>query len=141
MSPALERRLLQAVMAATLLLPLSAAIAGVAGGPHFLGHPPVVPTDLDSHFRYVSGLFLGMLLLFASCIPGVERKGPRLRLLAAMVVLGGAFRLVSLLLVGMPSPGHRIGLGIELIEVPLLVLWQARVARRFGPPTELLRSA
>jgi hypothetical protein len=131
MTPAAEKRLLQAVMAVTLLLPLSAALAGVTGGPHFLGHPPVVPTDLDSHFRYVSGLFLGMLLFFASCIPAIEHKGPRLRLLAAMVVLGGAFRLVSLVLVGMPSLGHRIGLGIELIEVPLIVLWQARIARRF----------
>lgn len=135
MTPLAEKRLLQGVMVATLLLPLSAAIAGVTGGPHFLGHPPVIPTDLDSHFRYVSGLFLGMLLLFASCIPAVERKGPRLRLLAAMVVLGGAFRLLSLVLVGMPSLGHCIGLGIELIEVPLLVLWQARVARRITRPS------
>jgi hypothetical protein len=117
-------------MAVTLLLPLTAAIAGVTGGPHFLGHPPVVPTDLDSHFRYVSGLFLGMLLLFASCIPAVERKGPRLRLLAMMVIIGGLFRLLSLAVVGMPSLGHRIGLGIELIEVPLILIWQARVARR-----------
>jgi hypothetical protein len=130
-SPGAEKRLLQAVMAVTLLLPLTAAIAGVTGGPRFLGHPPVVPTDLDSHFRYISGLFLGMLLLFASCIPAVERKGSRLRLLATMVILGGAFRLLSLALVGMPSLGHRIGLGIELIEVPLILLWQVRVARRF----------
>lgn len=130
MSAAVEKRLLQAVMAATLVLPLTAAIAGVIGGPRFLGHPPVIPTDLDSHFRYVSGLFLGMLLLFASCIPAVERNGPRLRLLAFMVVIGGAFRLVSLLEVGMPSLGHRIGLGIELVEVPLILLWQVRVARR-----------
>ncbi|UYY57946.1 DUF4345 domain-containing protein [Sphingomonas sp. S2-65] len=130
MSARAEKRLLQAVMAITLLLPLSAALAGVAGGPRFLGHPPVIPTDLDSHFRYVSGLFLGMLLLFASCIPHVERKGPRLRLLGAMVMLGGAARLLSLVVVGVPSVGHRIGLGIELIEVPLLLLWQARIARR-----------
>lgn len=133
MSPAVEKRLLQAVMTVTLFLPLSAAIAGVTGGPHFLGHPPIVPTDLDSHFRYISGLFLGMLLLFASCIPAVERKGPRLRLLAFMVFVGGLFRLYSLVAIGMPSLGHRIGLGIELIEMPLLLLWQARVARRLRP--------
>jgi len=130
MSPYAEKRLLQATMAVTLLLPLSAAVAGVTGGPDFLGHPSAIPTDLDSHFRYVSGLFLGMLLLFASCIPQVERKGQRLRLLAFLVVLGGASRLASLVLIGVPSLGHRIGLGIELVEVPLLLLWQARVARR-----------
>ncbi len=119
-------------MAFTLLLPLSAALAGTIGGPKFLGHPPVVPVDLDSHFRYVSGLFLGMLLLFASCIPGAERKGPRLRMLAFMVFIGGLFRFYSLVVIGVPSLGHRIGLGIELVELPLILLWQARIARRFA---------
>lgn len=130
MSAALEKRLLQAVMAVTLLLPLSAAIMGVLRGPGWLGHVPVVTTDLDSHFRYVSGLFLMMLLLFASCIPDVERKTARIRLLGLMVVTGGLFRLLSLILVGVPSTGHLVGLGIELVELPLLLLWQSRLARR-----------
>lgn len=130
MSPRAEKRALQAAMALTLALPLSAATAGVVRGPGFLGHPPVIPADLDSHFRYVSGLFLGLLLLFAASIPHVERHGARLRMLGAMVMLGGVARLASLALVGVPSLGHRIGLGIELIEMPLLLLWQARVARR-----------
>jgi hypothetical protein len=129
-SPLTEKRLLQAVMTITLLLPLSAALAGTIGGPQFLGHPPVIPTDLDSHFRYVSGLFLGMLLLFASCIPNVERHGARLRMLAFMVFIGGLFRFYSMVAIGLPSLGHRIGLGIELVELPLILLWQARVARR-----------
>lgn len=132
MNLAAEKRLLQAVMALTLLLPLSAAVLGVTRGPEWLGHVPIVPTDLDSHFRYISGLFLAMLLLFASCIPGVERKTGRIRLLGAMVVTGGVARLASLILVGTPSTGHLIGLGIELVETPLILLWQARIARRFG---------
>jgi hypothetical protein len=131
-SPLAEKRLLQAVMAVTLLLPLSAALAGVFSGPHFLGHPPVVPTDLDSHFRYISGLFLGMLLLFASCIPNVERHGTRLQMLGFMVFIGGLFRFYSLIAIGTPSTGHLIGLGIELVELPLILLWQARLARRFS---------
>jgi hypothetical protein len=129
-TPLAEKRLLQAVMCLTLLLPLSAALAGTLGGPHFLGKPPVIPTDLDSHFRYISGLFLGMLLLFASCIPHVERHGPRLRMLAFMVFIGGLFRFYSLVAIGTPSTGHLVGLGIELVELPLILLWQARVARR-----------
>jgi hypothetical protein len=130
MKVAAERRLLQTVMAVTLMLPLSAAILGVTRGPDWLGHVPVVTTDLDSHFRYVSGLFLMMLLLFASCIPDVEHKTARLRLLGLMVVTGGVARLLSLILVGVPSTGHLVGLGIELVETPLILLWQARVAQR-----------
>lgn len=132
MTPFAEKRLLQAAMAITLLLPLSAALSGVISGPGFLGRPPLVPTDLDSHFRYMSGVFLGMLLLFASCIPRVEHKGARLRMLGAVVVLGGVARLWSLVSVGVPSIGHQVGLGIELVELQLLLLWQSRISRRFG---------
>ena len=32
-----------------------------------------------------------------------------------------------------PSAEHHIALAAELGLVPLLVLWQARIARRFGP--------
>lgn len=132
MTPATEKRALQATMAVTLLLPLAAALPGIAGGPGFLGRPAVIPVDLDSHFRYLSGLFLGMLLLFASCVPAVETKGARMRMLALMVVIGGLARAGSWIAVGQPSAGHVAGLVVELGLVPLLVIWQARVARRMG---------
>lgn len=132
MSPLAEKRALQAMLAAFLVLPLIAAVSSIALGPAYLGDPPVVPRDLDSHFRYVSGIFLALLVAYASCIPAVERKTARLRLLGALTIAGGLARLLSLVVVGMPSLGHRVGLGIELIVVPLMLLWQARVARRCG---------
>lgn len=132
MTPRAEKRALQAVMAIVLLLPLSAVVPSIAGGPDFLGHPPVIPADLDSHFRYVSGIFAGVLIGIASCIPAIERRGARLRMFGAIVMLGGACRLLSLIEVGMPSLGHRIGLGVELCLMPLVLLWQARIARRFA---------
>lgn len=127
-----EKRALQAVMSLVLVLPFTAAIESVVSGPGFLGHPPVVPVDLDSHFRYVSGIFLAMLIGYVSCIPGIECKTARLRLLAALTMTGGAMRLASLAVVGVPTIGHRVGLGIELGIVPLMLLWQSRVARRLG---------
>lgn len=114
-----------------LVLPFTAAIAGVVRGPAFLGRPPAVPVDLDSHFRYLTGIFLAMLLLYASCIPGIERKGARLGLLLILTMTGGAMRLLSLLTVGVPSTGHLVGLGIELIVAPAVYLWQQRVTARF----------
>ena len=86
--------------------------------------------DVDSHFRYLCGIFFVVGLAFASCVPAIERKGARFRLLGAMVVAGGLSRLLSLALVGPPSFGHRFGLVMELGVVPLLMLWQARIARR-----------
>lgn len=127
-----EKRALQLVLALVLVLPFTAAVASVAMGPGYLGAGPAPAPDLDSHFRYVSGIFLAMLVGYASCIPAIERKGPRLRLLVALTVAGGLARLVSLAMVGMPSIGHQVGLGIELVIAPAMLLWQARIARQFG---------
>lgn len=130
MSPAFERRLLQGVVALACLVPLSIGEISLVRGPYWLGHPPVVPIDLDSHFRYVSGLFFALGLGFVTCIPAIERQGARFRLLALLVVAGGLARAGSWAMVGAPSAGHRLGLAMELGVVPLLMLWQARVARR-----------
>lgn len=129
MIPAAERRLLQIVCSLAAIVPLSFGTMGVLRGAAWLARAPVTP-DLDSHFRYLSGIFLMLGIGFASCIPRIEATGARFRLLAAMVVMGGLARTLSLAEAGTPSTGHLFGLGMELGIVPLLVLWQARVARR-----------
>jgi len=125
-----ERRALQAVVAIACLVPLSIGGISVVRGPGWLGHAPSIPADLDSQFRYVSGIFLGLGLAFVTCVPAIERKGARFRLLGALVIAGGMARALSWATVGAPSTGHRLGLAMELGVVPLLMLWQARVARR-----------
>ncbi len=141
----IEKRVLQIVVAIACLVPLTVGGKSILYGPSFLGHPPVVPTDLDSHFRYISGIFFALGLGFVSCVPAIERKGPRFRLLGAMVVCGGLARVVSLLSVGTPSKGHLFAFAMELGVVPLLMLWQARFARRYrtastvGPASTLGR--
>ncbi|MCU6455992.1 DUF4345 domain-containing protein [Sphingomonas sp. A2-49] len=131
MTPRGERRLLQAVVALACLVPLGIGGQGVLHGPGFLGRPPVIPTDLDSHFRYLSGIFLAVGVAFASCIGRIEARGERFRLLGTLVMAGGCARLVSLANVGAPSAGHLAGLAMELGGMPLLMLWQARLARRW----------
>ena len=123
-----ERRLLQLAVALGCVVPLLAGGAGILHGPGMLREVGGrAPADLDSHFRYLSGLLLAVGLAFASCIPGIERKTARFRLLALLVFIGGLGRLVSYLAIGTPGTGHVFGLGMELVAVPLLVLWQARV--------------
>lgn len=126
------RGALQAVVAVATLVPLSVASLSLVRGPAWLGQAAPIATDLDSHFRYLSGIFLMLGLGFASCIPAIERKGPRLRLLGAMVIAGGLGRLWSLTQVGAPSTGHLFGLGIELGVVPIVLVWQAVVSRRYA---------
>jgi len=56
----------------------------------------------DSHFRYLSGLLLGIGLGFWSTIPRIEANGDRFRLLSFIVVAGGLARFTSLALIGLP---------------------------------------
>ena len=125
----IEKRLLQLAVAIACLVPLSTGGRSVLFGPGFLRGVDAVPTDLDSHFRYVSGIFLALGVAFVTCIAAIERKGARFRLLGAMVVAGGLARLLSLVAVGVPSTGHVFGLAMELGVVPLLMAWQWRVER------------
>lgn len=127
-------RLLQATIALAALIPVLIGASGLLNGlPSITGTLPAAPqVDLDSHFRYLSGIFLGAGLAFFSCIPEIESKTGRFRLLAGLVVLGGIGRAISAFALGLPSLPHILGLGMELLVVPLLVLWQARVARRQG---------
>ena len=127
MSHTTERRLLQYVIAILALVPISAGIAGVFLGPRFLGLEGSAPADLDSHLRFLSGFFLAAGLAYWSCIRDIERKTERFRLLALLTVAGGLARAYSISRAGWPSAGHVAGLGLELLVVPLLVIWQARI--------------
>lgn len=127
-----ELRALQCVVAVACLVPILTGLDGVLRGVAMF-RVANLPASLDSHFRYLSGIFLMLGFAFASTIPTIERQGPRFRLLGAMVVTGGLGRALSWAMAGPPGIGHRLGLIMELVVVPLLMLWQARVAQRVQP--------
>jgi Domain of unknown function (DUF4345) len=131
-TPVTEKRLLQAVILIACLVPLTAGPTGIWRGAAWMAHGAPVSADLDSQFRYMSGIFTGVGLAFLSCVPGIESKSARLRLLVAFVVLGGLSRTLSYVQMGMPDVGNRFGLVMELVVTPLIALWQWRFARRWA---------
>ncbi len=122
---------LQVAVAIGGLVPVGTGLAGVLLGPE-MAQGPIAglagAISLDSHFRYLSGLLLGIGLAFWSIIPGIARHGAAFRLLTAIVVAGGLGRAVALALHGVPSAPMVLGLAMELLVTPLLCLWQARVS-------------
>ena len=135
MTANLEKRLLQAaIVVAGAFSLFFAAISVIDGVRVLLPGYARANIDLDSHFRYLSGIFFGVIVALYSCVADIERKGPRFRLLGALIVCGGLARLIGLLSNGVPGAGHLGGLGLELVVTPLLLLWQARVAQRFARP-------
>jgi hypothetical protein len=131
-----SKLLLQLAVTLCSLVPILAGGAGVVLGPTLVsaglvtgggdGHDP------DSHFRYLSGLLLGIGLAYAASVPGIERHRTRFLLLGAIVVVGGLGRLLSLILSGVPSAVMLAALAMELVVTPLLTYWQGRVARRMS---------
>lgn len=124
-----ERRLLQIVVALGSLVPIGAGAAGIILGPRMVD-AGAVPPGADSHYRYLSGLLLGIGIAFATTIPDIEHRTARFRLLTAIVVIGGLGRLVSLLARGMTDKPMLAALVMELAVTPALALWQSRIAAR-----------
>jgi hypothetical protein len=128
-----ELRLLQSAVALGGCVPVLAGAAGVLLGPSMVGGLPG-DAAADSHFRYLSGLLLGIGIGFWSTIPALPRHGSRFRLLTAIVVLGGLARLLAWLVHGWPGGPMAAALVMELAITPLLCLWQGRVAAQAGSP-------
>jgi hypothetical protein len=124
-----EKRILQLLVALGGFVPVGAGLAGIIMGPAMVpsGHLAAVP--LDSHFRYLSGLLLGIGLCFWSTIPSIERMGARFRLLTLIVLIGGLSRLVSLYAVGVPDHPMLFGLFMELVVTPSIAFLQYRVEK------------
>ncbi|MBV9784615.1 MAG: DUF4345 domain-containing protein [Acidisphaera sp.] len=120
-----QLRAWQAAVVVGGLVPVGAGLAGVLLGPAMVGAPD--PGDLDSHFRYLSGLLLAIGLAFWSTIPGDESG--RFGLLTFVVVLGGLARLSGVFAQGLPSLPMLGGLGMELAVTPALWWWQRRLRR------------
>lgn len=134
-----ERRQLQAVLALVALVPICGGLAGVIAGPRLFATlgpsgqafgPALDMVSLDSHFRYLSGLLLGIGILAACLVPKIDASGPALRVLAGIVFLGGLARLSGVVSLGWPNAAMVAGLGMELVVAPLLALWHWRWARR-----------
>ena len=123
----MERRLLQIAIALAACVPVVGGVLGAVYGPAVFGLHGAIGGA--SHVRYLSGLLLGIGFAFWSCIPGIERRGDLVRLLAVIVVTGGLARLAGDLAHGDPGP-MRWALVMELIVTPALALWQRRIERQ-----------
>jgi hypothetical protein len=125
-----ERKLLQQAIAIAATIPVAAGLYGVLFGQALTGD--AVSISAESHFRYLSGLLLGIGLCFWSTLPSIENQTGRFRLLTLLVVIGGLGRLIGLALTGLPSLFMMGGLIAELIIAPARCLWQTRVANRYA---------
>lgn len=125
---AMERIVLQIATAFGALVLLCIGMSGVLLGVQFL-HGADNPM-VDSYFRFMSAILVGIGGLYLASIPYIERHGIRYGILSLLIVLGGLAHFYAFLMRPVPSVGTLFGLFMELVFVPLLWLLQRRVARR-----------
>jgi hypothetical protein len=127
MTSKLTRRNLQIAIAIAGIVPVGAGLGGILLGPGFVGEPNALP-DITSMYAYLSGLLLGIGLIFYASIPHIERHTMRVRMLTLIVVIGGLARLASVFLHGVPGGSMWFGMVMELVVTPFLCWWQSRIA-------------
>jgi Domain of unknown function (DUF4345) len=124
-----ERRFLQVAVAFGCFVPILGGMLGIITGSGIAGS--IGSVTLDSHVRYLSGLLLAIGLAFAVTIPEIETHSSRIALLSTIVIIGGLARLYGIFADGWPDAPMRYALIMELGVVPLLWLWQRRLARLY----------
>jgi hypothetical protein len=91
-----------------------------------------MPQDatLDSNLRFFGGLWLGFGLTVVWLVPRVARPAvrPLFTALVVMLWLGGVGRLLSMLFLGAPAAPAIGATALELVGMPLVLLWQYRLS-------------
>lgn len=120
------------LVAVAAAFPVAAGTWGVIHG--LAGVLVDEPASLLNHERYLSGLLAAIGLGFWTAIPDIEEKTGRIRLLTALVVVGGLSRLLGVTLGDGLSFATAGPLVMELVVTPMLCLMQSRLAHAHSPP-------
>jgi hypothetical protein len=90
--------------------------------------PGLVAPNLDSTFRALGGIWLGLGIAGFWLIPTIERQTILYRAIWLAVFFAGIGRIISWIHVGPPLPFFIALMVPELIGPPIFVYWQYRVA-------------
>ena len=101
------------------------------GALHILFGPAIIPgagavnATLDSEDRFYGAIFVGYGLAWIWCATDLAARLVEIRVVAAIFLLGGIARLISIAVMGWPEMFFVILMLVELLA-PVLVFWLAR---------------
>ncbi|MEV1146361.1 DUF4345 domain-containing protein [Micromonospora sp. NPDC049799] len=123
------RRALMVVLAALGAVPLVTGLAGLLIGPAFIPGGASTPVSVDNNYRFVVAYWLAAGVGLWWSLFRLEQRAIVTRAILVIAVVGGFGRLMSVMAVGWPNPVFGTALVLELVGLPLVVWWHARVVR------------
>ena len=106
---------------------VASALLAIVGGPTAEPGGGPVPPSIDSEFRFAHVIWLAVGVILFWTLRRPAERALVTRVLLVVAACGGLARLVSLAVVGCPHPVY-FGVGVvELVVVPLVIVWHSRV--------------
>ncbi|HEY0233586.1 MAG TPA: DUF4345 domain-containing protein [Afipia sp.] len=124
----MERISLQVAVALTAAILLFIGLSGVLLGVKFLHGAE--SASVDNYFRFLSAVAAGMGFMYLRAISHIERHGECISTLTFLIFAGGLAHLYGFAMRPAPTVATLCALTMSLIVVPLLWLWQRRIARK-----------
>ncbi|HEX4245436.1 MAG TPA: DUF4345 domain-containing protein [Acidimicrobiales bacterium] len=128
------RRAFQVTLGLLAGIPFATGLMGMLVGPRTLpGDSSEVMSTLDSEYRFVNAFWFSTAPILWSTLPRVEKESTKLRLIMGIVFAGGLARLISWRRTGRPHPVFLGAIAIELVGMPVMAVWQSRLAAPVRP--------
>ena len=127
MTPSQSRRALQVCLGVLAVVPLASGLWGMIAGPAGLPGGQHTTATVDSEYRFTNAFWFVAGCVVCWAIPQVERATAVLRVVLGAAFVGGLARLLAMIASGAPHPVFLGALVIELVGVPLVLVWQSRV--------------
>ncbi|GAB3936202.1 hypothetical protein GCM10029976_047600 [Kribbella albertanoniae] len=124
-----SRTALLATLGVLGAVPVASGLSGILAGPK--GAPGGGPTtaSVDNEYRFVNTFWTMAGLVLWWSIRRPEERATVTRAVLGTAALGGVPRIISTRRVGKPHPAFRAALVLELVVVPVVLLWHAAVVR------------
>jgi hypothetical protein len=133
MVSARERSTLLSTVALLGAIPVATGILGIIGGPERAPGGGPTTASVDSEYRFVNVFWAAAGVLIWWTLRRPEERSTATRAVLALAAVGGLPRLLSVIRVGLPHPIFRATIALELLVVPLVLVWHSRVFPRARP--------
>ncbi|WGW11791.1 DUF4345 domain-containing protein [Saxibacter everestensis] len=123
----MQQRALIIVLAVLGAVAVCSGLYGIILGPALAPGGSSTSSSVDSEYRFVNVFWLGAGAALWWSIFRLRERRDVTRTMLALAFIGGLARLLSVFVVGWPNPVFVASMVLELVVVPLILWWHARV--------------